>query len=44
MILILLCESIYTIKKNTEALLVASEDFGIEVNVEKTKHMFMSHE
>jgi len=29
---------------NTEALLVASKDIDLEVNVEKTKYMFMSCE
>jgi len=32
-----------TIKKNTEALLEASREVGLEVNTEKTKYMFMSH-
>jgi hypothetical protein len=29
-------------KKNTEALLVASKEIGLEVNAEKTKNMIMS--
>jgi hypothetical protein len=29
--------SIHTIRKNTEALLIASKDIGLEVNAEKTK-------
>ena len=29
---------------NTEALLVASKDIGLEVNAEKTKYAFMSCE
>jgi hypothetical protein len=32
-----------TIKKNTEALLEASKEVGLEVNQEKTKYMLMSH-
>jgi hypothetical protein len=35
-------ENVGTIKKNTEALLDASKDFGLEVNPEKTKYMLMS--
>jgi hypothetical protein len=35
-------ENIDTINKNTEALLDASKDFGLEVNPEKTKYMLMS--
>jgi hypothetical protein len=31
-----------TIKKNTEALLDASKEVGLEVNPEKTKYMLMS--
>jgi hypothetical protein len=36
-------ENVDTIKKNTEALLDASNEIGLEVNPEKTKCMFMSH-
>jgi hypothetical protein len=35
-------ENTDTIKKNTEALLDASKDVGLEVNPEKTKYMLMS--
>jgi hypothetical protein len=42
MILILLYESIYTIKKITEALLVVSEEFGLGVNAEKTVYIHLS--
>jgi ribosomal protein S2 len=34
--------SIHAIKKNTEALVVASKEIGLEVNAEKTKYMVMS--
>jgi hypothetical protein len=33
--------SVNTIKKNTEALLVASKENGLEVNGDKTKDMVM---
>ena len=36
--------SIYTIKVKAEALVVASKEFGLEVNDEKTKYMFMSRD
>jgi hypothetical protein len=36
-------ENIDTIKKNTEALLDAIKEVGLEVNPEKTKYMLMSH-
>jgi hypothetical protein len=31
------------VQKNTEALVVASKEIGLEVNAEKTKYMVMSH-
>jgi hypothetical protein len=34
--------SVHAIKKNTEALAVASKEIGLEVNAEKTKYMVMS--
>jgi hypothetical protein len=34
--------SIHAIKKNTEALVVASKESGLEVNAEETKYMVMS--
>jgi hypothetical protein len=33
--------SLHTIKKNTEALVVASKGIGLEVNADKTKYMVM---
>jgi hypothetical protein len=33
--------SIHTISKNTEALLIASKEIGLEVNAEKTKYVVM---
>jgi hypothetical protein len=36
--------SVHAIKKNTEALVVASKDTGLEVNAEKTKYMVMSRD
>jgi hypothetical protein len=36
-------ENIDVIKKNTEALLEASEEVGLQVNQEKTKYMLMLH-
>jgi hypothetical protein len=38
----LLSENVDIIKKNTEALLDASKEVGLEVNAEKTRYMFMS--
>jgi hypothetical protein len=35
----LLCEIVNTVKKNTEALLDAIKEVGIEVNTENTKHV-----
>jgi hypothetical protein len=34
--------SVHAIKKNKEALVVASKEIGLEVNAEKTKYMVMS--
>jgi hypothetical protein len=40
----ILGRSLHTIKRNTEVLLVASKDIGLEVNAEKTKFMEMSQD
>jgi hypothetical protein len=34
--------NVHTIKKNKEALSVASKETGIEVNADKTKYIVMS--
>jgi len=39
---IILGGSVRNIEKNTDALLVASEEIGLEVNADKTKYMVMS--
>ena len=36
--------SIHTIKKNTDALVAASKDTGLEVNTDKTLYMVMSQD
>jgi hypothetical protein len=38
----ILSGSIHTIRKNTEASVIASKEIGLEVNAEKTKYMVMS--
>jgi hypothetical protein len=32
-----------SIKKNTETLIDASKEFGLEINTEKVKYMLVSH-
>jgi hypothetical protein len=39
----LLGDNIDTIKKNTETLTDASKKVGLQVNIEKTKYMLLSH-
>jgi hypothetical protein len=34
--------SVHAIKRNTEALVIASKEIGLEVNAEKTKYMVIS--
>jgi hypothetical protein len=36
--------SVHTIKKNTEALIAASKETGLQVNADKTKYMVMSRD
>jgi hypothetical protein len=38
----LLDDSVNTIKENSETLLEAGRDIGLEINVEQTKYMIMS--
>jgi len=40
----ILGRSVHTIKKNTEASVVASKEIGIEVNAAKTKYMVISRD
>jgi hypothetical protein len=40
----ILGRSVYTIQKNTAALVVGSKDIGLEVNADKTKYMIMSRD
>ena len=39
-----MAESIHTVQKNTDALLVTSNEIGLEVNTDNTKYMFMSRD
>ena len=36
--------SVHTVKKNTEALVMAGKETGLEVNADKTKYMVMSRD
>jgi hypothetical protein len=38
----LLGDSIYTVNKNRDTLIVASKEVSVEINVEKTKYMLLS--
>ena len=40
----ILSRSVHIIKKNTEALVVASREIVLEVNADKTKHIAMSRD
>ena len=40
----MLGRSVHTIKENTEVLVVASKEIGLQVNVDKTKQMVMSQD
>jgi hypothetical protein len=40
----LLGDNIETINKNTETLINASKEVGLEENIEKTKYMLVSHD
>jgi hypothetical protein len=38
----ILGRKIYSLKKNTDTLVVVSKEIGLEVNADKTKYMVMS--
>ena len=40
----ILRESVHSIKKNTEAVVVGGKEIGLEANADKTKHMVMSRD
>jgi len=40
----ILGRSVHAIKKNTEAILVASKESGLEVTTDKTKYLVMSQD
>jgi len=40
----ILVGSVHTVKENTEALVVASKEIGVEVNADKTKYVVMSRD
>jgi hypothetical protein len=44
MVMILTNLGVHNVKKNTDSLLVANKEFGLEINGEKTTYMFISHE
>jgi hypothetical protein len=37
-------DKIHTIKKNILNLIDVSREFGLEINIEKTNYMFLSHD
>jgi hypothetical protein len=39
-----MADNIDTIMKNTETLIDASKEGGLEINIEKTKYMLLSHQ
>jgi hypothetical protein len=39
----LLGDNIDTVKKSTQTLIDASKEAGLEINIEKTKYMLLSH-
>ena len=44
MIVNILGGSVHAIKENTDTLVVASKEFQLEVNADKTKYMVMSRD
>jgi hypothetical protein len=40
----ILGRSVHTIKNNTEALVIASKEIGLEINADKTKYVVMSRD
>ena len=40
----ILGRSVHTVKENAEALVVATNETGLEVNADKTKYMIMSRD
>jgi hypothetical protein len=40
----ILGESVHTVRENAEALVVATEEIGLEVNEDKTKYVVMSRD
>jgi hypothetical protein len=37
----ILGRSVHTVRKNTEGLVIASKEIGLEVNADKTKYMLI---
>ena len=40
----ILAGSVHTVEENTEALVVATKEIGLEVNADKTKYIIMSRD